>query len=233
MIDTLRVVVIGDDLMKNALVGTAQGGKHLASGLVDTVAETFAGSTVDLIFFDSGGIGTLRKSLNDPSSKDVLDQIENRCDIVILAMTDDVRRLPETSADPYEAMDALSEDLISVIDTVKRRTGAHVLIANAATFDPMLRASSLFGIDPEPLSLRAHRVDLVLLNISHLLGVSIINLDRITAEAGAGKVIPEALALTQEGSALFRDETVRILGDYGFFDDRPLAPQVGNREASR
>jgi hypothetical protein len=232
MAETIHVIVIGDDLIRNALVGKDNGGAHLRQGLAEVVADTYSGCTVDVAFAHGEGVSTLLAELQDPSIDDPLSLANNRCDVVIISTTNDVHGLADLAQDPNDAIEIFSNDLVSVIDLIKERTNAHVLVSNAATFDPLVAPASLYGIDGEPVSLRAHRVDLTLLKLSHLLGVSLIDVDRVTAEAGASVVVPAALELNQDGSQLVRDETIRVLDDYGFFDGRQLAPQIGNRKES-
>lgn len=232
MTETIRIVVIGDDAIRNALMSTVDGGAHLTLGLTEIVAEQYKDRTIDMSFIHGESISTSLANLQDEDTDHPVGLVDSDCDVVIIATTHDVRSLNDLADEPLQAIKAFSDSLVEMIDLIKERTGAHVLVANTATFDPESTPSSLFGLDDEPVSLRAHRVDLVLLKLSHLLGISLIDIDRVTAEAGASGVIPVALELNREGSKLVRDETVRVLADYGFFDDRQLAPQVGNRKKS-
>lgn len=230
MTETIRVVVIGGDLIRNALLGASDGGEHLEDGLAKVAADRFDERAIDMIFAPAQSISAALADLRDPSVQDPISHVDDRCDVVIIATTNDVRNLADLADNPDEATEILTDTLIATIDLIKKRSDAHVLICNVATFDPSTTPSSLYGLEAEPVSLRAHRVDLLLLKLSHLLGVSLIDIDRVTAEAGASSVVPAPLDLNRDGSRLVRDETVRVLDDYGFFDDRQLAPQVGNRE---
>lgn len=232
MTKAIRVTVLGGDAIRNALVSADMGGDHLSRGLTEIVAERPGDRAIDLSFSHIQDVPTLLTDLQDLSIDDPLSQQDNRCDVVIVATTNDAYRLTDLADDPNSAMETLADSLVETVDIIKERTGAHVLVANVATFDPSVTPTSLADLDDEPLSLRAHRVDLILLKLSHLLGVSIIDVDRVTAEAGASRVVPAAFELNSEGSQLVRDETLRVLDDYGFFDERQLAPQVGNRSKS-
>ena len=218
MTETIRIVAYGDVALRNALLDKASGGGHLESGLAETVASAHAGYEVELEFRDYGGLAELRDSASGVGA-----------DVVMMAMTADVLALPARAADAAEAVAGFHDDLVAVVDKIKETANAHVLVVNVSTFDPADETSSLHGLAEEPVSMCAHRVNLSLLQTSHEIGISIIDVDRITAEEGCGRIIPAALELSAEGSALVRDETVRVLADYGFFDERSLVAQVGNR----
>lgn len=218
MTKPIRIVAYGDSALRNALLSKATGGTHVEAGLAEMVASDHPGYEAKLEFREYGGLSELR---------DTSTGIE--ADVVILAMAPDVRGLAARSADPHQAISGFHDDLVAVVDKVKEAADAHVLVVNVSTFDPADQTSSLHGLTEEPLSMRAHRINLALLQISHEIGISIIDADRITAEAGCGSVVPAALEISAEGSALVRDETVRVLADYGFFDERSLVAQVGNR----
>lgn len=233
MTETIRVLALGDGLLRDALLSRRDGGQHLDRGLAEVVAEGFGGCTVDTRYERCHGVGGLRSALQNSASTDAFGIDETAPDVVVVNVADDVIGLPERASDPGQAMLSFREDLIAVIDEIKERAGAHVLLCNVSTFDPSDNTSNFSGRDPEPFPMRAHRVDLALLNISHLLGVSLIDVDRLTAEAGCETVVPASCELSPAGSALLRDETARVLADYGFFDARPLVAQVGNRGGDR
>ena len=218
MTEVIRVVAFGDAALRNALLSKATGGQYLDQGVADIVASSHPGYEIQLEFRDFSGLTQLRS-----------DTPGEGADVVIVSTAPDVLGLDTRSADPAEAVVGLHDDLVAVVDKIKEASGAHVLAVNASTFDPADETSSLHGLDEEPVSMRAHRLNLALLRASHELGISIIDVDRVTAEAGCGNVVPAALELSAEGAALVRDETVRVLGDYGFFDERSLVAQVGNR----
>jgi len=229
MTDSVRVLVFGDDILRDALLGSDQGDHNLDHGLADVVAREHPGCEIDLRYERHAGLDRLRRAVESQTTDEGFGPDDFVPDVIIIAMTVDAERLPERSSDPAEAVSMLMEDLMAVVDGLKDATGAHVLVCNVSTFDPDGRVSNFSGVDPEPISLRAHRIDLVLLKVSHLLGLSIIDVDRIMAEAGCGRVVPAALSLSAEGCRLVRDETERVLADYGFLDERPLVAQVGNR----
>ena len=218
MTKTVRVVAFGDAGLRNALLAKNAGGDHLDAGLSQAVSAAHGEHQAEVQFIESGTLQDMEAGIGE-------------ADVVVLSTTNDVRAL--VGDDPHAAVTRFHNNLVSVFDQIKASSGAHVLVTNASTFDPADQTSSLFGLDEEPLSMRAHRVNLSLLQTSHEIGMSIIDVDRITAEAGCGSVVSAALELSPEGSALVRDETVRVLADYGFFDERSLVEQVGNRGGAK
>jgi len=62
--------------------------------------------------------------------------------------------------------------------------------------------------------------------MSQELGISIIDVDRILGEAGVWSYLPSQLDAAS-AQPLIRDETLRVLEDYGNFDERPITVQVG------
>ncbi len=80
---------------------------------------------------------------------------------------------------------------------------------------------------PEPISLRIQRLDLMVIGVSHEEGISIIDVDRKVAELGAGGNVVAPMVYGPAAAAAIIDETMRVVADYGFLDDRPLLAQVG------
>ena len=214
MTNPVRVLALGDAGLRDALMGKGSGGAHLDAGLSDVVTKAHPDYQLAVEFADVGSLATFPDTIA-------------QTDVVVLSAKADVAGLD--SGDPEAAVAAFRDNLISTFDRIKDQAGAHVLVVNTSTFDPNDETSSLYGLTEEPTSMRSHRINLALLKASHELGLSIIDVDRITAEAGCGNVVPAALELTPQGSALVRDETARVLEDYGFFDERSVVEQVGNR----
>ena len=153
--------------------------------------------------------------------------------IVILSVADDVHSLPGRAAATEEAVQGVRADLVAVIQLIKDKLGAHVLVANHSTVDPGDRTFNFQGVSPEPTSLRIQRLDLMLVGVSHEEGVSIIDIDRKVAELGAGENVVGAMQYGPKAADVISGEVIRILEDYGFFDDRPLLAQVGAKGGSK
>ncbi len=118
------------------------------------------------------------------------------------------------------------EKFIRLVRILKERTGAHIIVYNCSTFDPGDRVHNYRGVEGG-LGLRAHRFNLALIEISALEGISIIDVDRLIGEAGAGRHVLAPLRYSAGGFELIRAEFLRVLEDIGFFESRPLVMQVG------
>ena len=103
-----------------------------------------------------------------------------------------------------------------------------MLVVNGSTFDPSDLAT-LYEPGQVTPALAVHRLDLELLRLSVEEGISIIDADRILAEMGAEAHVRTLLSYSAEASLALRDEIVRVMEDYGFFDDRPVLEQIGSR----
>ncbi len=218
MTATIRVLALGDEVLRDSLLSRGEGGAVLDQGLAAAVAGEHSGYEATASFGEIEALAELTGFA-----------YEDELDVVILGTHGDVGNL---TGDPEQGIAEFRRALIQVFDEIKAACDAHVLVVNTSTFDPADETSSLYGLAAEPISMRAHRIDLALLQLSHEVGFSIIDVDRITAEAGCAQAVPAALGLSAAGSALVRDEIVRVLADYGFFDERSLVAQVGNRGGS-
>ena len=135
--------------------------------------------------------------------------------------------LPEASE--HEDVEAwFSDTMASVIASLKAR-GAHVLIANASTYDPSERTHCYQGT-PDPPALTLQRLDLALIELSVLDGISVIDADRIVAELGGDRVVDGLLSYRSEVANALCAEIGRILADYRFVESGPLVPQTGRRK---
>ncbi len=219
---TLKLFVKGNADIVNAVLSKNDGGVRLTSGVRELVAASFPGSSVTVDSEPSHGFGELRRELAAGTTK--INTMQP--DVVVLSLADDVAALADQPAVTEEVLAALQEDLVAAITAIKE-LGAHILVANVSTFDPGDATTNYHGLAPEPFALRAHRLDLMLVGVSHTNGISVIDVDRLLAEHGAASVVRRPAHYNAEGCSIIADEVVRILEDYGFFDDRPLVAQVG------
>ncbi len=220
--NVVRIAAVGGRHHLDMFASTADGGSLLG----EVITARYPGVTVDLVVEEVAGFDELRRRLAAGSFLSG-DQLP---DVVILSVDDEVRRLPQRAADPAAAVAAAADDLMAITDYFKG-AGVRVLVANACTVDP--EASPLpdaTGI--EPIGLRAHRLDLMLVQVSHSDGISVIDVDRSMAEIGAAENLSAPMVYGPAACARIIDDTVTILDDYGFFDDRPLLEQVGSGRKS-
>jgi hypothetical protein len=101
-----------------------------------------------------------------------------------------------------------------IIDRIRMRTDAPILIYNVSSIVPGETAHCLQGLG-EIYSTRCRRFNLGLAELSEETGISIIDVDSIVARAGADKLKLDAMHLTADGHRLVAEEVVRVLGDLG------------------
>lgn len=220
---TLRLLVKGNDDIVDATLSKRDGGSKLDDGVVEMVRKQFPDITLTAAAERSLGFAATRAEI-EAGTTAITDPA---VDIVVFSIAEDVRSLATNGANREESINAVRESMTAVIEAVKRANGATMLIANASTVDPGDETFDYSGLTEEPLSLRAQRLDVLLVEMSHRLGISIIDVDRLIAELGAGEHVAAALDYSEAACARIAGEVVRVLEDYGFFDDRPLLEQVG------
>lgn len=111
------------------------------------------------------------------------------------------------------------------IAAIKERSGAHVLLLGVSTLGGP-RHISYAGIEDDH-RLRAHRINAAQIRLSMELGVSVIDVDRVVANYGGAGQVPEPFAYSEPLVRAICDEIAFVLGDIGFFENRPLVAQVG------
>lgn len=220
---TLKLLVKGNADIVDATLSKRHGGRKLDAGVVEFITRDFPGMSVTATAEPSQGFAATRAEIASGATS----VTDPDVDIVIFSAAEDVRLLATGRANREQAINDVRENMAAVIAAIKGAGGAHILIANASTVDPDEATFDYSGLSEEPLSLRAHRIDLLLVDVSHEHGISIVDVDRLIAELGAGENVVAAFDYGPKGCARIAGEVVRVLEDYGFFDDRPLLEQVG------
>jgi hypothetical protein len=121
------------------------------------------------------------------------------------------------------------EDLKQVIQEIKQRLDAHVIVYNCSSVDPEDRTSNYHGMKTESTALRIHRLNLALMQLSIETGISIIDVDRLIAELGGAQHVLKAMTYSDTALEAMGREFLRVVEDIGFFESRPLALQVGRK----
>ena len=227
-VKTLEVFVKANADLQDAVLSKSDGAAKLDRGVRELVAGSFPGVVLSVTSEPSSGLAELRTELEEGTST----LISATPDIVLLSVADDVALLPDRAVNAEEGVRAARADLAAVIDMIKAKVGAHILVAGVSTVDPADETFDYRGLTTEPFSLRAHRLDLMLVGVSHDEGISVIDVDRVVAEVGGGIAVAGAADYTPVGCAAIAAEVVRILEDYGFFDDRQLLAQVGAKKGN-
>ncbi|HEY3798148.1 MAG TPA: SGNH/GDSL hydrolase family protein [Caulobacteraceae bacterium] len=121
---------------------------------------------------------------------------------------------------PALSVEASIANFAAIVARLRARTAAPILIFNVSAAVPGDDVHAYEGLD-ETLATRIRRFNLALTELSAATGVSVIDVDRIVARAGAGRVKLDALHLNAEGCALVAEETARVLDELGCFAEGP------------
>lgn len=101
-----------------------------------------------------------------------------------------------------------------IVDRIRERTEAPILVYNVSSIIPGETVHSLQGLG-EIYSTRCRRFNLGLADLSEEVGFSIIDVDSIIGRAGADNFKIDAMHLTPDGYRLVAEEVVRVLEDLG------------------
>lgn len=205
----LRVLAVGGDDLRLALL------PHPATsgGLADLVLARHHPVRVDIDHVDVPPMPELVSLLRAGASDVAGAILADALDVVILSL------MPHIECSPAELASGITE----LVTGVRAASGAHVLVANCCTYG----ASDAVGAHEQTSLLqRLRRFNLVLMELSSDLAISIVDADRLMTELGARRVAPRPFDYSDEGRAALCGEVERILADYGYFEARPLMAQV-------
>jgi hypothetical protein len=107
------------------------------------------------------------------------------------------------------------DQLALLVAAIRATSAAAVLVVNCSSFDPADSRFAYRGLADDSLSLRVHRFNLGLLEVSGREGVSIVDADRILGEMGAGRHVLAPFRYSIEGWQAVGRECLRILDELG------------------
>jgi lysophospholipase L1-like esterase len=122
------------------------------------------------------------------------------------------------AVEDFLSVEASMANLARIIERIRERSDAPILIYNVSSVTPGEQVHSHEGLD-ELFSTRIRRFDLGLIELSRTMGVSIIDVDTVLARAGADRLKIDTIHLNGEGSRLVAGEVVRVLDDLGMLPD--------------
>jgi hypothetical protein len=125
-------------------------------------------------------------------------------------------------------VEQFKENFGRLINAVRERLDAHVVVFNCSSIDPENHIYNYHGREDD-LSLRIHKFGLALIELSIQEGISVIDVDRQIAEMGCHRHVVSACHYSEEAYEAIGREFVRVLEDIGFFENRPLVMQIGQR----
>ena len=125
------------------------------------------------------------------------------------------------------------EGLTSFVQEIKDRGGAHIIVLNCSSLDPAAPVYNYHGLDEDTLSVRVHKLNLALMEVSALEGISILDIDRIIAEMGGDEHVSSALQYSPRACQAICREAMVMMDDIGFFEHRPLVMQIGKKSGDQ
>lgn len=212
----LRLFLAGGDDVNNSLLSIEDGGNKLSLGLRELVHEKYP-MEYKVEFVREDQTQEL-SSANDAEFPSQL--IGEPLDVVVLSIQADVNG--SIPADQFEGK------LLRLIQAVKQRVGAHVIVYNCSSVDLSDNIHNYFG-RPDTFSVRVHRFNLALMRLSTLEGISIIDVERLVGQLAGERHVTAPLNYSVETYEAMCQEFLRVLEDIGFFEKRPLVLQIGQR----
>ncbi|HJU81952.1 MAG TPA: hypothetical protein VJ796_09420 [Acidimicrobiia bacterium] len=207
----LSILAVGGQELIDVLLAKSDGGTKLDKGLPERATDRF-GDRFRIEVSNQTGVTLGALADWTPSAEGP--------DVILIST------LPDVIAPGRIDLSALHEDGKAAIRALKG-SGGHLVFMNVSTVEPNDFVSSYHGLTNDTPSLRAHKVALTLIDLSYQHGVSIIDADRLLAEMGAERHVEAIGRYSAEASEVICDEVLRVLADYGFFEERPLVVQAG------
>jgi hypothetical protein len=126
--------------------------------------------------------------------------------------------------------EAFKANMVRLIRVIKEKLDAHILIYNASTVEPGDLVHNYYRRE-DSWGLRVHKLNLSVMELSVLEGISFIDVERLVAEHGAYQHVLQTGGYSGEVHEAIRREVLRVLEDIGFFEARPLMMQAGTEKA--
>lgn len=226
----IRVFLRGSPSLRDNLLSTDYGGESLTRGIVETVYTRFPDHSLEVVFEECQGAASLRRALT-ASALDTETGIRDfEPDLVVLSVDADLLTSSRSWGDGLTQ--AFESNMLEAIRVIKNELGCRVIMFNASSVVPNEAVSNYRMVDKQPHVLDAHRLNLATMRLSLDEGISIVDVDRVIAELGGAEHVRGFLDYSLEARQAICLEFVRVVEDYGFFDIRPLLPQVGRRSTN-
>jgi hypothetical protein len=214
---TLPIAVLGGQDLDDSTLTVAAGGRCLTKGIDEVLAERHP---------DRPRPTLVRVAAHDvyslASDHDELRRAAEAADVILRSVEPDLA-VPFPGA---ELGDRFFEAWTTFIDICKQAE-CRVIALNGCTFDPADHTTRHTADEVAPT--RLQRFNLALVELSMAEGISVLDVDRIVAEHGAGDHVEGLLRYDRVLCEAVRDQLADVIDDYGFFDERPVLVQQGKR----
>jgi hypothetical protein len=216
----LKLFVKGGDDVRDAILASSDGGGKATVGLRELVRERYNGAFDLVVTYEPADHCTVLLHELRKEAGGRFAGLAEEPGVVVLGVSSDL----ETGADEF------SRTMPEVVRILKHDIGAHVLVQNCSSIDHDDSTINYHGI-PHTLAERIHRLNLRVIELSILEGISVIDADRIVAEFGGAAHVAAPLDYSDAVCDALCSEYLRVLEDYCFFEERRLIPQLGRSEA--
>ncbi len=131
-----------------------------------------------------------------------------------------------------QTVEAYRGDFLQVARELQSRLDTQIIVLGCSSYDPADRVRN-YARSGETGSLRAHRFNLALLELSRQVGLAVVDVDRIIAEMGAGENVSALFSYSAAARLAIRGELLRVLADLGLFAEPPACMQLRMPYVSR
>lgn len=213
--ETLRLVSFGGPELAAALAD----GRPLASAIADR------GHRAPDIEVRTAPASPLSELLATPST---WSELLEGAHVVVRSVSPDVQADHAGDRSIHRVGEEFREDFGRFVGLIKP-SGATIVAVNGSTFDPTDHAFS-YAATPITGPLVVHQYDLELIRLSMLDGISVLDADRIVSQEGGRANVAALFDYSEAVRAAIVGELALILEEYGWFDDRSILAQRGQRD---
>lgn len=210
---TLRIFLGESEDIRNSLLSKREGGERLEESFKDLVHSTHGSQFEVEIRQDDWRNGI-------PEDLSATGLMDESWDVVVASAQGDLKN--------GSTIEQFRRKLSDLIRLGKTRLDAHVIVFNCSSVDPKDSVYNFFNRE-DTFSVRVHRFNLALFQISVAEGISIIDVERLIGQMAGERHVKAPLEYTDEAYLRICQELHRVLADIGFFEERPLVMQLGQR----
>jgi hypothetical protein len=217
MSGSLAIALLGGSDLDDATRGGGERGRVLHCGLAERLRQRHPDLAVEVRPVEARDVWSWADDLEE------LRRQVRGVDVALRSIQPDLasgRTGPALSAEFATAM--------AQVIAVCKEEGVRVIVLNGATYAPD-DTVSCYRDEPDTIALSTHRLDLELIELSMLDGISVLDVDRIVGEHGGGAHVSASLTYSAHVNEAIRDELADLLEEYGFCDGRPVLVQRGRR----
>lgn len=216
--DRLLIRVFGDQDVADTILPASAGGKAKV-GLVERISADKPNAPETNIEFTGGLDLHLIASAWDAAD-------DPKPDLVVLSLR------AELNARVAKG-DAIDDVAAAALVKRIKDAGCHVIAYGIPTVIGSVGTANYRKVSSDPAELLAHRINLVLIELSYLEGISLVDTDRLIAEMGALEHMVGDAEYSPEACDAIGAELYRIIDEYGFFEPKPLMMQVGHQGGAK